>query len=243
MGLRVYGGQKLLGVHKHASRVQGFPLLYKQFKKNVFQKLSRVPMTIRIPCRGIINIDFLINIQGFFDYDAKCIFLFRTYVILHPVSQIFTGLLPKSQQPLVRSQHPPTAEVSAIAELRIAHWQIRKPCVIAFCSLRKQSCGIVYCGPGKHAAQPTSAFFNSLGCKTWESKNDLQTPHYNKEIRGYKGRNTTLKLVRTVCLNEVSIVRSCTLEHIGAVVKVPGRRRSRFLKQDKFFNRKDYDCF
>ncbi len=49
------------------------------------------------------------------------------------------------------------AEVSAIAQLRIAHWQIWKTCVIAFCGLRKQSCGIAYCGPEKHIALPTSA--------------------------------------------------------------------------------------
>ncbi len=48
------------------------------------------------------------------------------------------------------------AEVSAIAALRITHWQIWKHCVIAFCALREQSCGIVYCGPEKHAALPTS---------------------------------------------------------------------------------------
>ncbi len=45
---------------------------------------------------------------------------------------------------------------SAIAELRIAHWQIWKTCVIAFCALRKQICGIAYCGPEKHVALPTS---------------------------------------------------------------------------------------
>jgi hypothetical protein len=50
---------------------------------------------------------------------------------------------------------------SAIAELRIVHWQIWKTCVVAFCVLRKQSCGIAYCGPEKHVALPTSAVLSS----------------------------------------------------------------------------------
>ncbi len=54
------------------------------------------------------------------------------------------------------------AEVSAIAALRIAHWKIWKHCVIAYCALRKQSCGIVCCGPEKHAALPTSAYTSVL---------------------------------------------------------------------------------
>ncbi len=38
----------------------------------------------------------------------------------------------------------------------IAHWQIWKTCVIAFCALWKQSYGIAYYGPEKHIALPTS---------------------------------------------------------------------------------------
>ncbi len=57
------------------------------------------------------------------------------------------------------------AEVSAIAALRIAHWKIWKHCVVALCALRKQSCGIVYCGPEKHAALPTSDNFLTYLCR------------------------------------------------------------------------------
>jgi hypothetical protein len=59
------------------------------------------------------------------------------------------------------------AEVSAITELRVAHWQIWKTCVIAFCALRKQRCGIAYCGPQKHAALPTSGSEKTQSCNRY----------------------------------------------------------------------------
>jgi hypothetical protein len=60
-----------------------------------------------------------------------------------------------------------------------------------------------------------------------------------EERTDYLGRSTIMTLLRTFFLNEVSIIRSGTFEHIGAVVKVPARRRSKFFKQGTFLNRKD----
>ncbi len=62
----------------------------------------------------------------------------------------------------------PVAEVSAIAELRIVHWQCWKTWVIAFCALRKQRCEIVYCGPQKHTALPLPTSGNKDPVKSVE---------------------------------------------------------------------------